>query len=102
AAAGGAALPSPAHARVVFGFGFGVPIYPPPIYVPPPVYYPPPTWYVPPPPTTYAPPPAGAPSPVRQSCRAGAYMCPMDRPTTPGASCYCLGNNGQRVWGRAD
>jgi hypothetical protein len=56
-----------------------------------------------PPPVVYAPPqPHGqAPAPGGQSCCAGAYVCPMDRPVATGSSCYCLGNSGQRVGGRA-
>ena len=104
----------PASARVYFGVGVGVPLYGPPAYaVPPPYYYPPPpVWvappayvappvvYAPPPPVMYVPPGFNAPAAARpQSCDAGAYRCPMDRPTTPGAACYCPANNGQRVWG---
>ncbi|WP_146101937.1 hypothetical protein [Rhodopila globiformis] len=100
----------PAQARVFVGFGFGVPwaygpgFYPPPYYYPPPVYYPPPPVYYAPP-QTYAPVPSYTPGPtaqVGQSCHAGAYVCPMDRPVAPGSSCYCLGNGGQRIWGRAN
>ena len=96
------------QARVVVGFGFGFPAYGWPWYAPPPVYYPPPpVYYAPPPPVWYVQPPI-AQTPIAppsigagQSCNAGAYMCPMDRPAVPGSSCYCLGNGGQRVWGRA-
>ena len=110
----------------LYGPGF----YPPPVYYPPPpVYYappPPPVYYAPPPPVYYAPPPpvyytppqsyAPAPdlAPARigranagqagagQACYAGAYVCPMDRPVASGGSCYCAGNGGQKVWGRAN
>ncbi len=105
------AAPVPAWAAVYYGFGFGVPWIAPPIVVRPPVYYPPPVYYAPPP-TFYAPPGyvapgAAAPRPPGyaqsgQSCLAAAYRCPMDRPTTPGAACYCPGNDGQRVWGHAN
>ena len=91
----------PALARVFIGVG--IPFYPPPVYYPPPpVFYPPPVYYAPP--IQYTPPvPAYTPAPSgRQTCYAGAYTCPMDRPTTAGASCYCLGNGGTRVWGRAN
>src|SRR5579883_1235771 len=77
-----AAAPQPAEARVVVGFGFGVPVYPPAYYYPPPHYYypPPPVVYAPPPPVVYAPPPqeptvavnpASAPytAPSGQTCR---------------------------------
>jgi hypothetical protein len=102
----GIVLPAePAAARVFVGVGIGVPVYPPPYYYPPPpVYYPPPrVYYAPPPPVVYAPPPVYAP-PLRaaQTCYAGAYTCPMERPTSPGASCYCAGNAGNRVWGQAN
>jgi hypothetical protein len=43
-------LSSPAAARVVVGFGFGVPVVPAPwYYAPPAVYAPPPVVYAPPP-----------------------------------------------------
>jgi hypothetical protein len=97
----GVALPfSPAQARVWVGFGFPL-YYPPPAYYPPPLYAPPPVIYAPPPPVTYAPPPSYPPMSRGQSCYAGAYVCPMDRPTASGNACYCPGNGGERVWGRA-
>jgi hypothetical protein len=99
---------SPAHARVFVGIG--IPFYGPgfygPGYYPPPAYYPPPPVYYPPPPAYYAPPQtysqAPAPAGGGQSCYAGAYVCPMDRPVAPGGSCYCLGNGGAKVWGNAN
>jgi hypothetical protein len=106
-----AAIAPPAQARVFFGFGF--PLYGPPMYYPPPpVYYPPPpVYYVPPPAPGYAPPPAAgyappaySPAPAadgRQSCYAGPYVCPMEHAVASGSGCYCRGNDGQRVWGRA-
>jgi hypothetical protein len=95
---------SPAQARVFVGFG--IPFYGPGFY-PPPVYYPPPpVYYAPPPPVYYTPPPQYSQGPVSggggQTCYAGPYACPMDRPVAPGGSCYCLGNGAQRVWGRAN
>lgn len=96
-------LAVPAQARVFVGVGIGVPFFGPgffpgPYYYPPPVYYvPPPVYYTPP--QTYSPPVAS--SSGGQSCYAGQYVCPMERPTTSGASCYCPGGGGQRVWGRA-
>jgi len=78
--------------------------YGPPVYAPPPVYYPPPMYYPPPPPMVYAPPPAYSPmpaAPAGQSCYAGGYACPMDRPVPSGSGCYCTVNGG-RVWGRAN
>jgi hypothetical protein len=94
------AATEPAYSRV--WIGFGVPYYAgPPAYYPPPVYYPPPAYY--PPPMSYAPSYApAAPSTAGQSCYAGPYVCPMDRPVPSGAACYCLGNGGARVWGRAN
>ena len=65
----------------------------------------PPTFYYSPPQTYYQPPPQGysqAQGGGGQSCYAGAYVCPMDRPVATGANCYCPGNNGQRVPGRAN
>jgi hypothetical protein len=94
---------SPAQARVFVGIGFpfiGPGYYPAPYYYPPPpVYYaPPPVMYAPPPPQNYS----QAPSGGGQTCYAGSYVCPMDRPVATGGSCYCPGNGGQRVWGRAN
>ncbi|HQT75963.1 MAG TPA: hypothetical protein PLD10_02830 [Rhodopila sp.] len=106
----GLAVPT-AQARVFIGLGLGFPGYygygypyytPPPVYYPPPAYYPPPVYY--PPPAVYAPPPAYSPAQPnyhRQMCYAGQYTCPMEHPVASGASCYCLGNGGQRVPGRA-
>ena len=95
---------SVAQARVFVGIG--VPFYGPGFYAPPPVYYPPPpVYYPPPPPVMYTPPQVYTPPPPSagaQMCYAGAYSCPMDRPVAPGGGCYCLGNGGQRVWGRAN
>jgi hypothetical protein len=94
----------PADARVFVGFGvpfYGPGFYPPPYYYPPP----PPVYYAPPPPVVYAPPQAYSLPPqagVGQACYAGPYVCPMDRPTATGGGCYCLGNGGQRVWGRTN
>ncbi len=100
------AFASQADARVFIGVGVGLPYYYPG-YVPGPYYYaPPPVYYAPPPvvytpPQTYTPAPAAASAPAGQSCYAGPYVCPMDRPVSAGSSCYCLGNGGQRVTGRA-
>jgi len=93
-----------AEARVFVGIG--IPFYGPGYYAPPPVYYPPPPIYYAPPPVVYAParPYTSAPPGVGagQVCYAGPYSCPMDNPVATGGSCYCLGNGGQRVWGRAN
>jgi hypothetical protein len=94
----------PASARVFVGIGipfygpgfYGPGFYPGPYYYPPPAYAPPPVYA--PPPQAYAPPPGGP----GQQCYAGAYVCPMDRPVAAGGGCYCLGNGGQRVWGKAN
>jgi hypothetical protein len=92
----------PAQARVFVGIGipfYGPGFYPPPIYYPPPpVYYAPPAVYAPPPPAYSQ---APAPTSGGQACYAGPYVCPMDRPVASGSNCYCPGNGGQRVWGRA-
>src|ERR1700723_2284914 len=97
--------PPPAQGRVFCVVGMGGP-WSVPASLPPPYYYPPPMYYSPPPPVFYSPPQAYAPQPQfgsegGQSCYAGPYVCPMDRPTASGSSCYCLGNGGQKVWGRA-
>jgi hypothetical protein len=100
------AMPSPAQARVFVGVGIGVPYFGPAYLPPPPVYYyPPPVYYAPPPvyysqPQTYTPMPQASPA-GGQACYAGPYVCPMERPTSTGATCYCSGSSGQRVWGRA-
>jgi hypothetical protein len=96
---------SPAQARVFVGIG--IPFFGPGYY-PPPAYYPPPPMYYPPPPVVYAPPQNYTPAPPPmasgggQACYAGSYVCPMDRPVEAGTGCYCLGNGGQKVWGRAN
>jgi hypothetical protein len=93
-----------AEARVFVGIG--IPFYGPGYYAPPPVYYPPPPIYYAPPPVVYAPPRPYTSAPpgvgAGQVCYAGPYSCPMDNPVATGGSCYCLGNGGQRVWGRAN
>jgi hypothetical protein len=95
----------PAEARIFVGIGvpfYGPGYYPPPVYYPPPppVYYaPPPTVYAPPPQSYSQGPAEGGPG---QTCYAGPYVCPMDRPTATGSNCYCLGNGGARVWGRSN
>jgi hypothetical protein len=100
-----AGAPATAQARVFIGIG--VPFFYGPAYIPPPVYYPPPYYYAPPPPVVYAPPrtytpsPASDPSGPGQTCYAGQYVCPMDRPVPSGYGCYCIGNGGQRVNGHA-
>jgi hypothetical protein len=106
-----AGVAAPAQARVFIGIGvpFGVYVPPPAYYPPPPVYYaPPPPYYAPLP--VYAPPPnySQAPGyseqaqPSGQMCYAPTTSCPMDHPTSPGAACYCLGEGGQHLWGRAN
>jgi hypothetical protein len=93
----------PAAARVFIGVG--IPFFGPGYYGPPPVYYPPPPLYYAPPPVVYAPPQTyvpGRPTASGQACFAGAYSCPMDHPVPAGEGCYCLGNGGQRMWGRAN
>ncbi|HET6185341.1 MAG TPA: hypothetical protein VFA03_17335 [Acetobacteraceae bacterium] len=77
--------------------------YPPPVYYPPAYYppaYPPPVdeWYTPPPAPVA---PAPVPTPTAQSCNAGAYVCPMERPVAPGTTCWCPNNQGGRSYGRA-
>ncbi|HEY3917460.1 MAG TPA: hypothetical protein VGL83_06690 [Stellaceae bacterium] len=66
------ALAMPAAARVVVGFGFGVPVVPAPWY-----YAPPPVVYAPPP-VVYAPPPVAAPAYVSQSAQ-NWYYCDNPR-----------------------
>jgi hypothetical protein len=97
----------PAQARVFIGVGIPFPGYypgywPGPYYYPPPAYYPPPPVVYAPPPQAYSQMPSPTPSSGGQSCYAGPYVCPMDRPVATGASCYCLGNGSQKVWGKAN
>jgi hypothetical protein len=94
-----------------FGPGWGVPYgypyaYPYPYPYPYPYRYPYAYPYaggypVPPPAIGASPAPeAGAPS--GQSCNAGAYVCPMERPVPSGSACYCLSNNRTPIPGHAD
>ena len=65
---------NPAAARVVVGFGFGVPVVPAPWY-----YAPPPMVYAPPP-VVYAPPPvAVAPQPAYIQSDQNWYYCDNPR-----------------------
>lgn len=95
-------LATPAESRVIVGLG--IPFFlPPPVYYPPPVY--PPAYYGGPPYYDYrvivtSPPPQGYYG--RGECDAGPYVCPLDRPYPIGSNCYCIGNEGQRAWGRAN
>lgn len=76
-AVGGLAMP--AAARVVVGFGFGVPVVPAPwYYAPPPVVYAPPPVVYAPPPVVYAPAPVAAPAYVSQSTQ-NWYYCDKPR-----------------------
>lgn len=89
---------APAQARWGGGWGVGIGIMPPPVYIgPPPIYYGPPPVYYAPPPAYYAPPPGGPPG---QACYAGPYVCPLDQPVTAGEPCSCPTNQ-DRAWGRA-
>jgi hypothetical protein len=103
------AAPLPAHAWWRGGgfgvglaagtlFGLAVPaLTAPGYYYPPPVYYaPPPVYYAPPP--AYAAPGYVAPA-SGQGCYAGAYVCPLDRPSPVGSPCSCPSNQG-RAYGR--
>jgi hypothetical protein len=61
AAIGVLSTPLPAAARVIVGFGFGVPVMPAPwYYAPPPVVYAPPPVVYAPPPVVVGPPPQPA------------------------------------------
>ena len=117
----GAAITTPASAwwsggygggyRGGYGYGYGYGggyrggfYVAPPVYIAPPIYAAPayPPAYYAPPPVMYtqpsAPPP---PSVTGQSCNAGPYVCPMDRPVASGSACYCLSNERSKIWGRA-
>jgi hypothetical protein len=75
------------------------PYNPPQAYEEPPDYgsqYPPPLSNQP---QAYQTPPNyGSPS-TGQSCQAGGYVCPLERPAPAGAACSCPSNRGGRVWG---
>ena len=99
-------------ARAYWRGGFFIGIAPPVFVAPPPVFFPPPVYYASPPPVVYAPPqippsfapqpyPPGGPTSSAQSCYAGSYVCPMETSVLVGATCWCRGNNGGRVYGRA-
>jgi len=91
---------APAAARTSLFLGFGTAFYPPPpayYYVPPP---PPAYYYVPPPAHPYpgygyVPPPAL----TGESCRAGAWTCPLAAPARIGDACSCPTPRGP-AWGR--
>lgn len=104
-----AAAPQPAEARVVIGFGFGVPVYPPAYYPPPYYYYPPPAVvYAPPPPVVYAQPPAAyaqppaqpgvaanpASAPNGQTCREYQSTAMVDGVQQPTHGTACLQPDG--------
>ncbi len=113
--AGASLFPAGAQAWWRGGVYFGFPpvVVAPPVpyhYAPPPVYYTPPPVYAAPP--AYSPPAyGGGPSyggqaysgqvPAGQACYAGPWVCPMERPSASGSSCYCIAN-GDRVWGRSN
>ena len=102
-AIGGLAI-HPAKAWWRGGVWIGGPVFVGPPVVYPPVVYPPPVYYPPPPPVWYTPPQAQAAppaTPTGQSCYAGPYVCPMDRPVASGSACYCLSNERSKIWGRA-
>jgi hypothetical protein len=93
-AAGMLLVPGKAEAWWNRGYGGGgFMLFGPPIVVGPPVYYAPPPVY-------YSQEPAYPPPPPGQTCYAGPYICPLDRPTPAGADCYCPTNDG-RAYGRA-
>lgn len=90
--------------------GYASPGYPPPGYPSPgypPQGYPPTAAPSNAPPGFIAPPGFNAPpgsyaqggGARAQHCETGTYRCPMERPSSPGASCHCPGNQGQRVYG---
>ncbi len=96
-----------------WGFYWGGPVFSWgwPYYAPPAYYYPPPAYYYPPP-AYYSPPAAPvdgdgqttAPPSNRgaaQLCVATPYTCPMEVTISPGSTCYCRGNQGQKVYGTA-
>jgi hypothetical protein len=45
---------------------------------------------------------AGSSDASAQSCRAGAYVCPLVEDTPPGGACSCPGQDGRRVRGQAN
>ena len=97
------------------GYGGDLLLGVPPVVVAPPAYYAAPAYpaapYYPPPPTEpsgdgyYPPLNQSMPPPQQQqaarSCLAGGYVCPLEAAVPPGGSCYCHGNDGGRINGRA-
>ena len=78
--------------------------YAPPIVVaPPPVYYaPPPVVYAaPPPPPVYYPPPVVRYGDAARTCYAPPLNCPMEVARSPGSTCYCSDQTGNRAYGTA-
>jgi hypothetical protein len=45
---------------------------------------------------------SGASDAGAQSCRAGAYVCPLVEDTPTGGACTCPGHNGQKIKGQAN
>lgn len=84
----GTAGPAAARSAVGFGIGVGVPLF---VLPPPP---PPP----PPPAVLLQPPPPPGPEPG-WGCQAGALLCALPEPGTPGDACTCSTPRGP-AWGR--
>ncbi len=85
----------PAEARVIVGFGLGVPVAPA-------YYYPPPAYYYYPPPVAYYPPLPAAPTgpvtlgPSGERCRAFTSTAIIDGHSQPISGTACEGADG--VW----
>lgn len=84
------AVPHEAQAwwRGGYGYGGGFAFFGPRVYIGPPVVYAPPQVY-------YAP----APVYAARGCFAGAYVCPLERPSPINATCSCPTNNGRAYGG---
>ena len=111
------AMAGETQARVVVGFGFGVPLFwPGPVVIAPPGYYAPeyyapgyytPGYYQQPAATfSYVPPqarPRSLTPRVSEAgyCQAGPYTCPLVAETPLGGACACPGHDGRRVRGQA-
>ena len=101
------AMAGETQARVVVGFGFGVPLFwPGPVVIAPPGYYAPGYYQQPAATFSYVPPqarPRSLTPRVSEAgyCQAGPYTCPLVAETPLGGACACPGHDGRRVRGQA-
>jgi hypothetical protein len=98
----------PGYAPPGNSFSYTPPPSQPQSLAPPQSYAPPPGGYTPSggysPSGGYTPSVGGGSSDAgsAQTCRAGAYVCPLVEDTPPGGACACPGHNGQTIRGQAN